>query len=78
MQHFTSLFLELQNAQRKLLKLFEAPDTMCNEGTEYPPMFPWPDTDRILGAYSNALDIRRDVYNRGHRKHKVMVNRHSI
>ena len=44
MQHIPSLFIELQNAQRKLLKLFDAPETMCNEGTGYSPIFPWPFT----------------------------------
>jgi hypothetical protein len=42
MQLIPSLFIELQNAQRKLLELFDAPETMGNEATGYSPMFPWP------------------------------------
>jgi hypothetical protein len=42
MQQIPSLFIELQNAQRKLLELFDAPETMWNEGTGYSPMFLWP------------------------------------
>ena len=65
MQQIPSLFIELQNAQRKLLELFDAPETMCNEGTGYSPMFPRLDTDCLFGAYRNPSDIRLECYNHG-------------
>ena len=61
MQQVSSLIIELQNARSKLLKLFDAPDPGCTEGTGYSPMFPWPDAGRVVAAYSNVSDIRRDV-----------------
>jgi hypothetical protein len=39
MQQIPLLFIELQNAQRTLLKLFDAPETVCSDGTRYSPMF---------------------------------------
>jgi len=39
MQQIPLLFIELQNAQRTLRKLFGAPETVCDDGTRYAPMF---------------------------------------
>jgi hypothetical protein len=40
MQQISSLFIGLQGAQRTLLKLFDAPETVRNDGkTGYSPMF---------------------------------------
>jgi hypothetical protein len=33
MQQIPPLFIELQNAQRALLKLFDEPEPVCNDGT---------------------------------------------
>ena len=65
MQQVSPLIIELKDAQRKLLKLFDAPYTMYNEGTGYSPMFPRLDTDCLFGAYRNPSDIRLECYNHG-------------
>lgn len=61
MQQVASLVIELQNAQRRLLKLFEGQETICNQEMGYSSMFPSPDIDRVVGGYSNASVVRQDV-----------------
>ena len=39
MQQIPLLFIELQNAQRTLRKLSDAPETVCDDGTRYSAMF---------------------------------------
>jgi hypothetical protein len=70
MQQIPWLFEELRNAQRKLLKLFDAPETMCDEGRGYSPMFPWPFTsvDRSDNKRRTSMGHRRGRLDSGDKK----------